>query len=62
MWRRPNPYRVLAHALDVGDRRLAELLALRLSGASRPTARSTAAAQTAVERLIALLPRTEAPG
>jgi hypothetical protein len=62
MWRRPNPYRVLAHALDVGDLRLAELLALRLTEASRGGTRSTAAAQVAVERLVALLPLTETPG
>ncbi|MEJ7655580.1 MAG: hypothetical protein WKF33_00930 [Thermoleophilaceae bacterium] len=62
MWRRPNPYRVLAHALDVGDLRLAELLALRLTEASRGGTPSTAAAQVAVERLVALLPLTEAPG
>jgi hypothetical protein len=30
MGRRPNPYRVLAHAIDAGDRRLAALLAARL--------------------------------
>jgi hypothetical protein len=62
MWRRPNPYRVLAHALDVGDRRLAELLALRLGGTGFDRTGSTTAAQAAVERLVALLPLTEAPG
>ena len=30
MHRRPNPYRVLAHAIDAGDIRLAELLTARL--------------------------------
>jgi hypothetical protein len=62
MWRRPNPYRVLAHALDVGDRRLAELLVLRLAGSSRGSARSRAPAQAAVERLVALLLLPDAPG
>lgn len=62
MWRRPNPYRVLAHALDVGDRRLAELLALRLGGTSFDRTASTTAPQAAVERLVALLALTEAPG
>ena len=50
MGRPPNPYRVLAHALDVGDLRLAEVLSFHLTEAGR-----TAAAQAAVERLMRLL-------
>lgn len=30
MYGSPNPYRVLAHAIDAGDARLAELLTARL--------------------------------
>ncbi len=40
----PNPYRVLAFAIECGDRRLAELLSERLF--SRPPRRSPAAWRT----------------
>lgn len=70
MRRRPNPYRVLAHALDVGDGRLAELLAARLmrpEPAAAPApgpvpVRSTPAAEAAVERLLDLLALLRTPG
>lgn len=68
MRRRPNPYRVLAHALDAGDRRLAELLRLRLEAPRPPfvafesSQPSRPAAETVVERLLALLPVSRAPG
>ena len=73
MRRRANPYRVLAHALDVGDMHLVELLLARLSGnggavaveaapaISRPAPRTRApapGAEAAVERLLALLALT----
>lgn len=56
MRRRPNPYRVLAYAIDVGDVRLAEVLALRL-GTRNPLTRTgpALAAEGAVERLMRLL-------
>jgi hypothetical protein len=50
---RPNPYRVLAHALDSGDARLAELLATRLLGIARRP-RGIGAAR-AIERLVQAL-------
>jgi hypothetical protein len=55
MRRRPNPYRVLAHALDVGDRRLAEVLTLQLAGVDLSGAGPAAAAEATVERLMMLL-------
>lgn len=71
MRRRPNPYRVLAHALDVGDARLVELLQARLigqvgsvaaagaPGAPPPSASAPSplapGAEAAVERLLSLL-------
>ena len=49
MRRPPNPYRVLAHALDAGDLELARLLADRLL---RPAGeRLPPAARDAVQRL-----------
>ena len=59
---RPNPYRVLAHALDAGDLRLAELLALRLTGMGLVGAGSAPAAEAAVERLMMLLRVSRARG
>jgi hypothetical protein len=51
--RRPvNPYRVLAHAIDVGDQPLAALLAARLA---KPGSRRARAAGRVVERLIRTL-------
>lgn len=55
MRRPPNPYRVLAHALDVGDHRLAEVLTLRLSGVGASVFRSAPAGEATVERLMRLL-------
>ena len=48
----PNPYRVLAHAIDAGDTRLAELLTARLLRVDR---RRTVGAGRIVERLVAAL-------
>lgn len=63
MRRRPNPYRVLAHAVDVGDLRLTELLVLRLSARGHIGAWPTAPAEAAVERLMTLLlPLSRASG
>ena len=62
MRRRPNPYRVLAHALDVGDLRLAEVLTLRLTGTALPWRGSASAAEAAVERLMTLLAVSRARG
>ena len=62
MRRRPNPYRVLAHALDVGDLRLAEALTLRLTGVRVTSQRSAAAAEAAVERLMTMLGVSRAHG
>jgi hypothetical protein len=51
MSHRPNPYRVLAHALDVGDHELAALLRRRLHwGGSQRNA-----ALGAVDRLLRVL-------
>ncbi len=61
MRRRPNPYRVLAHAIDVGDVHLAELLAQRLSGPP-VGGNPLPAAAAAVERLMRFLALTHAPG
>jgi hypothetical protein len=55
MRRPPNPYRVLAHALDVGDRRLAEALTFRLAAVGLSGPRQGAAAEATVERLNAAL-------
>ena len=52
MHRRPNPYRVLAHAIDAGDARLAELLAARLLRVDR---RRSVGAGRVVERLVRAL-------
>ena len=49
MRRPPNPYRVLAHAIDAGDRQLATLLSARL--ARRPRT----AADRVVDRLLRAL-------
>jgi len=54
MRRPPNPYRVLAHALDAGDRRLAEVLTLRLARVGLSGSGSVAAEAT-VDRLMKLL-------
>ncbi len=50
MRRPPNPYRVLAHALDAGDRGLAEVLTLRLARVG-----GSVAAEATVDRLMKLL-------
>jgi len=55
MRRPPNPYRVLAHALDVGDRHLAEALTFRLTRVGVSDHRQGAAAEATVERLMTLL-------
>jgi len=62
MRRRPNPYRVLAHAVDVGDLRLVELLALHLSprGSGHPW--PSAPAEAAIERLMTLLSLSRGDG
>jgi len=63
MRHRPNPYRVLAFALDVGDHRLAELLTQRLFACGRAsTAAPGPAAEATVERLLALLRADAAHG
>jgi hypothetical protein len=49
MHRPPNPYCVLAHAIDAGDTRLAELLTTRLMLVDR---RRTVRAGRIVERLV----------
>jgi hypothetical protein len=51
MSHRPNPYRVLAHALDVGDHELAALVRRRL----RLRGRQRNAALGAVDRLLRVL-------
>jgi len=76
MRRRPNPYRVLAHALDVGDTRLIELLQARLGRCGRTVAIAAvsptvaqppgshapeAGAEAVVERLLALLSPGRSP-
>ncbi len=55
MRRPPNPYRVLAHALDFGDRRLAEALTCRLAGVGLSGSLPGAVAEATVERLMTLL-------
>jgi hypothetical protein len=52
MRRRPNPHRVLAHAIECGDTRLAALLAARLLTAPR---RPGAGPDRVVERLVRAL-------
>jgi len=48
----PSPYRVLAFALECGDRRLGDLLVVRLF---TPTRRASPAAWRAVARVAAAL-------
>ena len=52
MYRPPNPYRVLAHAIDAGDARLAELLTARLLRVDR---RRAVGPGRVVERLVEAL-------
>jgi hypothetical protein len=48
----PSPYRVLAFALECGDRRLADLLVVRLFASARPV---SPAAWRTVARIAAAL-------
>ena len=51
MSRPPNPYRVLAHAIDAGDARLAELLTARLLRVDRRAVGPGRVVQRLVEAL-----------
>ena len=53
---------MLVFALDVGDRRLAELIARRLLGPASGVEGASRGAERTVDRLMALLPAPGAPG